>query len=271
MSLVQLIATVRSGVAQVLIERDRQWIGFGSAFLVTGGLVTCSHNIRSRKFDAIALRFEEADPAAPESYIRFDPARSIAAESPEGDKDYVFLRMREPEFNGRYVFEFIESSALTVGDQVLFLGYPFGMPQLTSHIGYVSSIHMGKSAELIQIDGSVNGGNSGGPLIDLKTGSVAGLITRSVTGFVEEQFDQLIQALRDNQEALAQVQGAMAVRAGKVTVDPMRALRASQAAMQRIAQDLKRSANVGIGYAYSADHLRAHIDTVIRQFEQPGT
>jgi hypothetical protein len=52
----------------------------------------------------------------------------------------------------------------------------------------------------------VNSGNSGGPLIDLKTGKVAGIITRAETGLLREQFDRLLQALKDNQRILQRQQ-----------------------------------------------------------------
>lgn len=256
MNPVELIDQVRSGVAQVLVERDRERIGSGSGFLVEGGLVTNSHNIRSRDIDAIAIRFGDTDPEDPESYIRLLPEDCLVAESLEGEKDYAYLSLLDSDFGDKHVFEFTDSSnPLSIGEQVVFLGFPFGMSQLTSHIGYVSSIHERNGVEIIQIDGSVNGGNSGGPLLDLKTGKVAGIVTRAVTGLIEEQFNRLIDALRQNQEACKGAQVTMRVG----DIDPIQALGASQVAMEQIARDLHRSANVGIGYAYSSRYVRDHI------------
>lgn len=258
MNSIDLIAQVRSGIAQVSVERDRERVGSGSAFLVHGGLVTNSHVIRPARIDAICIRFEDTDPDDASSYIRLLPEtcyKAIAAESPENDKDYAFLQLSESEFGGRHLFEFTNSADLSAGQQVLFLGFPFGMSQLTCHLGYISSMHTRNGVDIIQIDGSVNGGNSGGPLLDLRSGKVVGIVTRAVTGFIAEQFDQLISALRKNQEALSQ--GHTLIKVGGI--DPIQAIRASQAAMEQIARNLRSSANVGIGYAYSSNYVRDRI------------
>ena len=153
------------------------------------------------------------------------------------------------------MFEFTNSADLSAGQQVLFLGFPFGMSQLTCHLGYVSSMHTRNGVDIIQIDGSVNGGNSGGPLLDLRSGKVVGIVTRAVTGFIAEQFDQMISALRKNQEALSR--GHTLLKVGGI--DPIQAIRASHAAMEQIARNLRSSANVGIGYAYSSNYVRDRI------------
>lgn len=259
MDIIKLISESRSGVVQILVEREREWIGFGSGFLVNEGIVTCSHNIRGRRIDAVAVRFEDTDPEDPAAYIRFDPGDHVVAESLETERDFVYLRYWEEEFDGRHTFNFTDHSALSAGEQILFLGFPFGTPYLTSHLGYVSSIHERRGTFVIQIDGSVNGGNSGGPLVDIKTGLVAGIVTRATTGISEKQFNQLIESLQANQEALAMMQGGMVMSRGDVKVDPMNALRVSQAAIEQIAKDLKRSANVGIGHAFSSEYVRDEI------------
>jgi len=253
----ELIAQVRSGLVHILLERQGERLGSGSGFLVEGGLVTNSHVIRPGKTDAIALRMADTDPDDSASYIRLLPQscyRAVAAESPEGEKDYAFLRLSEPEFQNRYRFSFEKSLHPAVGEQVVFLGFPFGMSPLTAHIGYISSIFDRDNIRTIQIDGSVNGGNSGGPLLN-SDGKVIGIVTKAVTGLIEEQFKTLVQALRDNQIAL---QGAQSViRIGPI--DPIQAIEVSQAAMEQIAVNLHRSANVGIGHAYSAEYIRKHI------------
>ncbi len=256
MNPVDIITQVRSGVAQISLERDRERIGAGSGFVVEGGLVTNSHNIRSRNIDAIAVRFSGTDPEDPVSYIRLLLGDTVIVESPETEMDYVYLRLLESDLSGRHIFEFTDSpDPLSVGEQIVFLGFPFGMPQLTSHVGHISSIHERNGVEIIQIDGSVNSGNSGGPLLDLKTGKVAGIVTRAVTGLIEEQFNRLIEALRQNQVACQGARNLMSIG----NIDPVQALGASQTAMEQIARDLHRSANVGIGYAYSAKYVRDHI------------
>jgi hypothetical protein len=50
---VELIEKCRSGIAQISLESGRERISSGSAFLVDGGIVTNSHNLRSIPFDTL--------------------------------------------------------------------------------------------------------------------------------------------------------------------------------------------------------------------------
>lgn len=234
----------KSGVVQIFLEKNHQKIGNGSGFLVDNGIVTNSHVIRAANFDAIAIRFSESNPNDQGSYLRVNVNDAVAAESQENERDYAFLQMTEPEFDGKYLFNFSEDEEIEVGQKVAFMGYPFGLNNLTCHIGYISSIYEKNDVRIFQIDGSVNGGNSGGPLISLESGNVIGIITRSQTGLIEEQFKNLLQALRSNQEALSNAKTMISIGG----FDPVKGFIASQAAMEVIAQNLRRSANVGIGY-----------------------
>jgi len=258
MNPVERIAKVRSGIAQITLIKNKNLYRVGSAFLVEDGLVTNSHNLRTIAFDMIAIRFADMDPNDNASYIvinNVDLKKKIASESPESAKDYVYLKFYDPRFENRHVFQFTDSSNLLVGEQVVFLGFPFGDLHMTSHIGYVSAMYTRNNIEIIQIDGSINSGNSGGPLLDLKTGKVVGIITQANVGFVVKQFNELFASLKQNQKILEERQG-MADFAG---IDLMNAFKVTYVAMEQIAKHLRRSANVGIGYAYSSDYVRDDI------------
>ncbi len=255
---VSLIKLTRSGIARVVFERDREQVSNGSAFLVGNGLLTNSHVIRASNYDAVAIYFEDAiqnPEIEPIRLSRDTIDKAVVDESPTNDKDFALLQLEEPEFANRHTFEFGSDADVEIGEQVLFLGFPFGMAQLTCHMGYVSSKHKRDGVRVLQIDGSVNGGNSGGPLLDLKTGRVIGIITRASTGYIAEQFDELIRALGKNIELLNGLGEVMQVGEFKATEIAL----ASQVTMREIAMNLRRSSNVGIGYAYSIDHLKHRI------------
>ncbi len=249
----EVFATCRSGVAQVSLEVGGEVLTAGTAFLVAGGLLTNSHVLCEVSFDVAVLRFEDMESEAGIRLARDVCLRAVAYQSSANEHDVAFLRLNEPEFAGRHVFSFGDSGDLAVGDQVAFLGYPFRMQQLTCHIGYVSSLHQRAKVDVIQIDASVNGGNSGGPLLDLDDGRVVGIITRAEVGFLADQLDALIHVLGQNIDQLNQPSGARIVIGG---LDPVQGLRASQTAMREIAVNLRRSANVGIGYAFGSNHVR---------------
>jgi hypothetical protein len=74
-----------------------------------------------------------------------------------------------------------DSTAVQVGDRVVAVGTPLGLPHSAS-LGIVSERHralrIGERSypELIQTDATINQGNSGGPLLSLR-GEVIGLVT----------------------------------------------------------------------------------------------
>jgi len=249
---IQLFKDCRSGVAQISYESNGHRLANGTGFLVSGGVVTNSHVIRGPTSSAITIRFENQS-----GFIRIDPNYVLKLESPENRYDYAFLEMDEPEFKGRYRFQLGSKETCDVGQLVCFFGFPFGMDNLTCHMAYISSIFERNAVTVIQLDGSINGGNSGGPLLSLKSGNVIGIVTRAHTGLIEQKFRELIESLRNNQRVLANAgqQGGVQL----LGINPIQALQASQAAMEQIALDLHRSANVGIGYAFSCKHLAAEL------------
>lgn len=251
----EIIRDVSSGIIHLVFLQGRERVSSGSGFLSGNRLITNSHVIRFGDFDAVAIRFHDSDTQDQDlsdaiRLSRDDFLSMIVKESLEEMEDYAVLRADEPEFAGRYNFELGSVEDVVVGQQVIFLGFPFDSLHLTAHVGYVSSKHQTKGINIIQIDGSVNGGNSGGPLLNIDTGKVAGIVTRKATG-LEKQFDELIEALRKNQIALQNVRASMSIGG----INPLDAIRASQAAMERIARNIERSANVGIGYAYSVEYV----------------
>jgi S1-C subfamily serine protease len=118
------------------------------------------------------------------------------------------------------------------------------------HAGLISSIYPSGPTQILQIDGSVNASNSGGPLIDAETGDVLGIVTRKATG-LSRMFQELLQSFENNIQVMQASQGMV----GLAGVDPIAALIASQRQLQHVAREIERSANVGIGYAFSAEHI----------------
>lgn len=251
----ELIQTVSSGIVHLVFLRNRERVSSGSGFLSGKRIITNSHVIRFGDFDTVAIRFHDSNRADLSDAIRLskdDFLSIVIKESPEEMEDYVMLRADEPEFAGRYNFELGSHEDVVPGQQILFMGFPFDSLHLTAHVGYISSKHQNKSINVIQIDGSVNGGNSGGPLLTIESGRVAGIVTRKETG-LEKQFKELIQSFQSNQKLLQQLKDRGTV--SFLGLDLMGAFRASQAAMEQIALNIERSANVGIGYAYSAEYV----------------
>ena len=126
--------------------------------------------------------------------------------------------------------EFLPSKYVKIGNEVCFFGYPFGKENLSLHKGIVSSIYKKNGVIVYQIDGNINNGNSGGPLIDVKTGKIIGIISRKENGFTD-----YFKTLKNSTHLKS---------------------------LRLLIAQLERSVNVGIGYAFSSDSISENLSTL---------
>ena len=250
-SIPELTQETRSGVVNIVLENSGQRVGSGTGFLTDAGLITASHVIREHRFDTAMLALDGGGAGEPIRLSEADMLSKIVRESPKEQHDFAVLDIDEPEFEGRHRLKLAGLGGLRVGEQVLFLGYPYDSQNLTAHVGYVSSIHSSGNTRVLQLDGSVNPSNSGGPVLDTNTGDVVAYVTRAQTGLMTD-FDALVEALEGNVSALSQQRSGQVIIAG---IDPVASLRVTMVAMRQLAVNMRRSANVGIGYAYDAAHI----------------
>ena len=147
----------------------RRAVAQGSGFFIDdqGHIVTNNHVIEDAVEITVVLDNGNEVPA---ELVGTDPATDIAV-----------LKV-EPSSSQRYV-QFAEDTDLRVGDYVLAVGNPFGLGgSVTS--GIVSAMNRDDGgatyANFIQIDASINRGNSGGPTFDLR-GNVVGVNTAIIS------------------------------------------------------------------------------------------
>ena len=79
-----------------------------------------------------------------------------------------------------------ESSSLAVGDEVVAIGNPLGELTYSLTVGYISAKERavntdGTPINMMQLDATINSGNSGGPLFDI-CGNVVGIISAKYSG-----------------------------------------------------------------------------------------
>jgi S1-C subfamily serine protease len=253
MSLSYLFDQVRSGVIHIIFVQGGNRIASGSGFMVNGHLVTNNHVFRGPPNCEVYLRFSDGDPQRLDDAIRIPYAafsQCLVSGSDEKNFDFAILNLPQLRQHGRHQFRFAEAARRRVGTPVAFLGYPLEHLNLVCHSGLISSVFPSGPTQILQIDGSVNASNSGGPLLDIETGCVLGIITRRATG-LSQMFNELIQSFDTNIRVMEGSRGMV----GLAGVDPIAALIASQHQLQRVAREIERSANVGIGYAFSAEHI----------------
>jgi S1-C subfamily serine protease len=134
---------------------------------------------------------------------------------------------------------------------VALFGFQFDQSNLSIHSGILASKFEANHKKYLQLDASVNFGNSGGPLIDPETSKVVGIVTRKHTGLTR-QFDELIGSFENNIKVLQNYIGS--IKVGRF--DPVEVLTVTQRQLGIVSSEIARSANVGIGYAYPIERVR---------------
>lgn len=253
MTFAPLIRTVRSGVVHIEFRRQGQRIASGSGFLSKGLLITNNHLFRGPPDCTVALGIQPTqDPRSREEviipYQTF--ARALVSGSDERNFDFAILRLPELQAEARHNFELRAPTDVSIGDPVLVLGFPLEHRNLVCHAGAISSLYSSGPTNVIQLDASVNQSNSGGPLVDPSNGNVLGIVTRKATG-LSGLFDQILAAFDQNISALNGVKGHMNISG----FDPAMPMIHAQHQMKALSQEIQRSANVGIGYAFSSEHV----------------
>ena len=142
--------------------RGRQSLGSGVIASGDGHVVTNFHVVRGA--DAIVVRLAD----------HTEHQAKLVGSDPRTD-----LALLKIEGRGLPAMPFGDSDRLEVGEPVMAIGNPFGLEQ-TVTTGIVSAkerfIGSGPYDDFIQTDASVNPGNSGGPLVDVR-GALVGINT----------------------------------------------------------------------------------------------
>ncbi len=123
-------------------------------------------------------------------------ATELIGHSPENRFDFAVLRAKSPIPGGRHVLKPDSNHSKARGTKVVFSGFPHGIHDLLTHEAVISGP---ADTHAFYIDGSVNGGNSGGPIIDSTSGEVIGNITGRRFLGVDQLGDlreQILQLLR---------------------------------------------------------------------------
>lgn len=279
-----IIKEVQSGIIHIVHvvdrvdekgERHRERVSSGTGFMVNGCLVTNYHVIyEPPKNSKIILRTYNSDSSKPlEGVIELE--RDIHghfsgdtnkgkisnflewAEESENSFDYVVYNIPELRKLDLFNFQLGTYKRKLVGEEIFFMGYHFDYNHIISHRGFISSFYNSNGVDKIQLDASVNSGSSGSPVIDPSTSRAIGIITRKETGLLKNKFDQLLLLTQQSQKQLSMspYQKTIMVRGNHGYHDLLSELSIRNAQIYELIKHIERSANVGIGYAYSVEHL----------------
>lgn len=158
--------TGRPGMGEEPRRQMRPAQALGSGFVIDpdGYIVTNNHVVEDAK--EITVTFQD-NSKVKAKIIGQDKTTDLALLKVEAKKKLQFV-------------EWGDSDKLKVGNWVLAFGYPFRLG-LTMTKGVVSAmgrnIGSGPFDDFIQTDAPINVGNSGGPLVDARTGQIIGINT----------------------------------------------------------------------------------------------
>jgi S1-C subfamily serine protease len=228
-----IVNKISPSIAKVYCFSGDRIIGTGSSFIYwkKGLLVTCNHLVE--KSDSVICRFSD------DKSGDFHPVK-IALRDPEHDLALLKIESeREP------LAELSSESQENIrpGMPVLFSGYPLSLETLTTHQGILSAITVdavGVSTYLI--DGTVNAGNSGCPLMN-SNGEILGVVNAK---------------RRERSDLLTKVE---AMTLGAVSLHGIDLVEIYQALISNV--------QLGIGYAVPASYIPEHKEAAQPVAETP--
>jgi serine protease Do len=145
--------------------------GAGVLISADGKVMTAAHVVHA--MDEITVEFLGSERVG---------ARVISSE-PGADLSLIQLERVPPKAK---VAKMANSDKVTVGDQVVVVGAPYGLSYSLS-VGYISARHAPNTvyqtfplAEFFQTDATINTGNSGGPLFSM-AGEVIGVVSHIIS------------------------------------------------------------------------------------------
>jgi len=159
----QVVDKIRRSIGLVFTVEGQKITGKGSGFVFfkKGVLVTCNHVIKDRDANVL-IQFPDKE--------EFIQAKVMIRDE---EHDLALLKFND---DSREPLEVVSSEMIKEGMNVIFSGYPLGLTSLTTHQGILSAILTDATGiTTYLIDGTVNSGNSGCPLMS-EEGNVIGVV-----------------------------------------------------------------------------------------------
>ncbi|MGF7028452.1 S1 family peptidase [Sphingobacterium multivorum] len=163
--------------------------------------------------------------------------------------DFAILQLSGELKRERTILQPKIQNYLKRGTEICFSGYPHGINDLLVHRAVISGPFANHG---FYIDGSVNGGNSGGPIIDNSDGTVIGVVTqRRFLGAIEaKNIEQRSEELKQYCNSIA---GRGSVQLMGIDFGQFAQLMAESFLLsQKIIQS---NANTGIGIGFKIEYV----------------
>jgi len=170
------------GCMMIVKRKDSQGVEFvGSGFLCHGKgyILTCAHTIN------LTEKLSVIPPQPLQQFNKMTMDRvniiDVSVAQFDAENDIALLKINSPPPLSVPPNLFGDEKKILVGSTVGYFGFPFGQSGLhtlkVSHSIVSSKVVSQSGTRQFQLDAMVHEGNSGGPLVDLATNQVIGVIS----------------------------------------------------------------------------------------------
>lgn len=257
--MIDKIKNVKQSVVKVICK---DLVSSGSGFVATadGYIITNFHVVGTLDFDQTHAKI--LPKYSNDVYVRFNNGEEVNAKVVVDSNDirpiiFDYCILKIPKNNLKHL-NFGSFKDSQEGSSIYFCGYPFGKNFHTTHKGMMSSKHAidsrfklnGKKIKynILQIDGSVNKGNSGGPLLLYDNNRVIGIVSMREGSITQglEQVRNFIEESNKHSTGSVYISGVNPIPVLKELIDVLDAY-----------------ISVGIGFAISIEYAKEHLEELL--------
>lgn len=184
-SLIKPLSLSKSGEGIVaMVEADGS---YGSAFNVGPKLwLTAFHVVQElEEGTEVTMQYEKSKKS-------IEISATVKYHSTDENLDFSILQSDENSNDNQVHFGLGDFNNVSLGDEVIIIGYPNGLYSYAK--SQVINLDIGDNSELFMMAGNAWPGNSGGPIVHVKTGEVIGIL---VAGF-ENEYKGMVVGLKIN-------------------------------------------------------------------------
>ncbi len=210
-----------------------------------------SHDMINRlrnKADFVEIRFVKDDghsPAAFERLSMHDFSERIITTYDQEITGFAVISLADLNtFDQIPSLQLASNRHIYIGQAVALVGFQYDHPCLTIKSGIISTTFHRNGTRYLQFDGSTIWGNSGSPLIDVKTNEVLGIIGIKLERR-NKAYEKMTEISNANIKSLEKALGEFEVSG----VDPIQVLIAWQKQIIQLAGEIYKAVGSGIGLA----------------------
>jgi hypothetical protein len=200
-----------------------------------------------KKAEFVEIKFVKDDAhtiSALERLSMHDFSERIITSYDQEVTGFSILSITDLAFNDIPPLSLAVNRHIYIGQNVALVGYQYDNPRLTIKSGIISTVIQRNGNRYLQFDGSTIWGNSGSPLIDIKTNEVLGVIGYKLDR-KNKSYEKMMEISNSNITMLEKALGEFEVSG----VDPIQVLIAWQKQILQLAAEIYKASGSGIGIA----------------------